>query len=106
MEAARELLDLGADANIENSRGSTPLHFAAGAKARAAEMCQLLLGAGADDGISDLQGRLPYEMAESDDIRRGQGLEGAGESAAEAMLTATGPNAVACPSLQACRQPA
>ena len=69
VEAARELLDLGADVNVENSRGSTPLHFAAAAKARARETCQLLLDAGADTGVPDLQGRLPYEMAESDDIR-------------------------------------
>lgn len=69
MEAARELLDLGADVNIENARGSTPLHFAATAKARTRETCQVLLGAGADTGLPDLQGRLPYECAESDEIR-------------------------------------
>ena len=71
MEAARELLDLGADVNVENSRGSTPLHFAAAAKERTRDICELLLGAGADSGLSDLQGRLPYEMAESDSIRCG-----------------------------------
>ena len=73
MEAARELLDLGADVNVENARGSTPLHFAAAAKERTREMCELLLDAGADSGLSDLQGRLPYEMAESDSIRCGRG---------------------------------
>lgn len=55
VEAARELLDLGADVNVENSRGSTPLHFAAGAKARVREMCEMLLDAGADTGLPDLQ---------------------------------------------------
>lgn len=37
MEAAKELLDLGTDVNVENSRGSTPLHFAASAKSRTRE---------------------------------------------------------------------
>lgn len=37
VEAARELLDLGADVNVENSRGTTPLHFAAAAKSRTRE---------------------------------------------------------------------
>jgi ankyrin repeat protein len=37
VEAAKELLDLGADVNVENSRGGTPLHFAAGAKSRTRE---------------------------------------------------------------------
>lgn len=69
VEAARELLDQGADVNTENARGSTPLHFAAAAKARTREVCQLLLDAGADTGLPDLQGRLPYECAESDEIR-------------------------------------
>jgi hypothetical protein len=73
VEAARELLDLGADVNVENARGSTPLHFAAAAKERTREICELLLDVGADSGLSDLQGRLPYEMAESDSIRCGGG---------------------------------
>ena len=57
MEAARELLDLGADVMSENARGSTPLHFAAAAKARTREICELLLDCGADTGFSDLQAR-------------------------------------------------
>ncbi|PRW58881.1 ankyrin repeat [Chlorella sorokiniana] len=69
VEAAKELLDQGADVNCENARGSTPLHFAAAAKSRTREICELLLDAGADTGFSDLQGRMPYEMAESDEIR-------------------------------------
>lgn len=96
MEAARELLDLGADVNVENSRGTTPLHFAAGAKARAREMCQLLLDCGADTGVSDLQGKLPYEMAESDDIRCVPGWRGVGRllMVAAAGLAAVGALAV------------
>ena len=69
MEAVRELLDLGCDVNVENARGSTPLHFAAAAKDRARETCEVLMGAGADTGLSDLQGKLPYEVAESDELR-------------------------------------
>jgi ankyrin repeat protein len=73
VEAARELLDLGADVNAENERFSTPLHFAAAAKKRTREICELLLDAGADLGLSDLQGRLPHEIAKTDDIRCGCG---------------------------------
>lgn len=37
-DALRALLDLGADANVQNMTGSTPLHFAAGAKNHAREV--------------------------------------------------------------------
>lgn len=69
VDAAKELLDLGANVNAENARGSTPLHFAAAAKARVREICELLLDAGADTGLPDLSGKLPYEQAENDEIR-------------------------------------
>ena len=69
VEAVRELLDLGCGVNVENARGSTPLHFAAAAKQRARETCEALLAAGADTGLPDLQGKLPYEVAESDELR-------------------------------------
>lgn len=106
VEAAKELLDQGADVNCENARGSTPvrsisrgwgdpaggmqlgcwwvamrtsitacptthgprplpptlqLHFAAAAKSRTRDICELLLDAGADTGFSDLQARTPVE---------------------------------------------
>lgn len=97
VEAAKELLDQGADVNCENARGSTPvrsrrgvgerswgggaggpsdwlqyhcqhaslhpllpalqLHFAAAAKSRTHEICELLLDAGADTQFTDLQAR-------------------------------------------------
>ena len=69
VEAMAALLDMGADPDVENSRGSTPLHFAAAAKRRALEACRLLLDAGADDGLSDQMGQLPYQMAEDEEVR-------------------------------------
>lgn len=65
MEAAKELLDQGADVNCENARGSTPLHFAAAAKSRSRDMCELLLDAGADTGFSDLQASVRAECGSS-----------------------------------------
>ncbi|KAJ9510319.1 hypothetical protein QJQ45_015773 [Haematococcus lacustris] len=91
LEAAAALLRLGTPANIRNTRGSTPLHFAASAKRNCREMCELLLqhGAHTDDLTAtapdaardcslrvalllqhvDMAGRVPYEMAASDDLR-------------------------------------
>lgn len=50
-------------------RGTTPLHFAAAAHKNPRAICELLLDRGADTGISDMSGRLPYEMASDDAIR-------------------------------------
>ncbi|GFH23859.1 ANK_REP_REGION domain-containing protein, partial [Haematococcus lacustris] len=69
LEAAAALLRLGTPANIRNTRGSTPLHFAASAKRNCKEMCELLLQHGAHTDPVDMAGRVPYEMAASDDLR-------------------------------------
>ncbi|KAJ9508528.1 hypothetical protein QJQ45_012063 [Haematococcus lacustris] len=69
LEAAAALLRLGTPANIRNTRGSTPLHFAASAKRNCREMCELLLQHGAHTDPVDMAGRVPYEMAASDDLR-------------------------------------
>lgn len=69
VETIKVLLRLGSDANVENVRGSTPLHFAAGAKDNAIEACQVLLDAGADPEVADMAGRKPFELALEDDVR-------------------------------------
>lgn len=51
-------------------RGQTPLHFAANARTRTLEICQLLLSHGAVKDIMDSSGRVPYEMADQDDVRK------------------------------------
>jgi hypothetical protein len=51
-------------------RGQTPLHFAANARSRTKEICQLLLSHGAAKDIMDASGRVPYEMADQDDVRK------------------------------------
>lgn len=50
-------------------RGSTPLHFAAAAKKDALAVCQLLISSGANPGQPDLHGYLPYEQAETPEVR-------------------------------------
>ncbi|GLC46083.1 hypothetical protein PLESTM_001823500 [Pleodorina starrii] len=68
-DAIKVLIELGANVNITNSRGSTPLHFAASAKRDPLTVCQLLLDAGADTEAVDMMGRQPYEMAVSEEVR-------------------------------------
>ncbi|KAG2498546.1 hypothetical protein HYH03_003297 [Edaphochlamys debaryana] len=69
INAVKVLLELGADVNVTNSRGTTPLHFAAAAKKDAMGTCRALLDAGADQEAVDLNGRQPYEMANEEDVR-------------------------------------
>lgn len=69
VDTIKALLRLGSDANIENTRGSMPLHFAAGAKENAKEACQALLDAGADPEVADMAGRKPFELAMDDEVR-------------------------------------
>ena len=50
-------------------RGQTPLHFGATARKQTLGICQLLLARGAAPDIADASGRVPYELADSDQIR-------------------------------------
>lgn len=68
-EAIKVLVANGADVKATNSRGTTPLHFAAAAKSNALAVCQLLLQHGADPNQADLFGYLPYEQADSPEVR-------------------------------------
>ncbi|KAG2445106.1 hypothetical protein HYH02_008973 [Chlamydomonas schloesseri] len=70
VEAIQALVECGADVNITNSRGSTPLHFGASAKKNTLAACQALLDAGADTENVDMMGRQPYEMAEVEEVRQ------------------------------------
>ena len=51
-------------------RGQTPLHFASAARERAMEACKALMDAGAATDTMDGMGRVPYECADSDDVRQ------------------------------------
>lgn len=51
-------------------RGQTPLHFAANARKCAREICEMLVERGAITDVEDGSGRKPYELADSDDIRK------------------------------------
>jgi len=70
LEAIKALLECGADANVQNDRGGTPLHFAANAKAHAAEAVRLLLAAGADPQVADYGGSIPSDGAMDDEVRK------------------------------------
>ena len=66
-EIARMLLDAGADMSILNNFGSTVLHY--GARDNRPEIAKMLLDAGADKTIQDTDGILPYELAESKELK-------------------------------------
>ncbi|MEW5316603.1 MAG: hypothetical protein WDW38_007966 [Sanguina aurantia] len=69
LESMRVLLDLGLSACVENSRGTTPLHFAACAKKDALAACKLLLERGAQTDTMDFSNRVPFECADTNDVR-------------------------------------
>jgi len=62
-------VELGCPPSIPNMKGTTPLHFAAGAKSNALPACRILLSLGADPRIIDMSGRAPYEMASNNTLR-------------------------------------
>ena len=92
LKAIEALLECGADANVQNDRGGTPLvrrlrrlpprpvlssplpppiqHFAANAKkGNAAAAVRLLLAAGADPQLEDHGGSVPADGAMDDEVR-------------------------------------
>lgn len=58
------LLKKGADSNIQQSQGITPLHFALSAGENRLEVVRLLLSHGADLNVTDENGRTPKDYAE------------------------------------------
>ena len=57
------LISFGADVNLQNNKGETPLHMAS-----TIEMAKILIDAGADIYIPNSRGDLPYETARDDEI--------------------------------------
>ena len=74
LEAIRALLEVGADPNLPNRRGTVPLHFAARGKRNVRECVALLLQAGANPDVIDMSGLRPFEMAEDDVVREMLGV--------------------------------
>ena len=66
-EIARMLIDAGADLNIQNNNGTTALHWCA--FNNHPEIARMLLDAGADKTIPNNRGTLPYELAESKELK-------------------------------------
>ena len=66
-ELARALIGRGADARSANNWNDTPLHRAA--TQGYAEMCQLLLEAGADPDVEDWRNKTPADYAK-EELRR------------------------------------
>lgn len=62
------LIRAGADPNLKDEGGNTPLHDAAMKGNH--EVVEALLSAGADPNLKDSQGQRPADVAESDDVRR------------------------------------
>ena len=61
--AVQVLVDLGADTNVVNKHGQTPLHAAAGGKKDCPEVCEILLKHGAKMDALDEDGNQPLQWA-------------------------------------------
>ena len=67
-EIARVLIDAGADVNIQNNNdGSTALHLCA--YWNSPEIAKMLIDAGADKTIPNNNGTLPYELADTQELK-------------------------------------
>lgn len=69
LKIMRVLLANGADPNAQDSRGFTPLHYAAGCPS-CLDRLRLLLANGADPNIADNDGRKPLSLASGEEERR------------------------------------
>jgi ankyrin repeat protein len=67
-EIARMLIDAGADVNIQDENGLTPLHWCA--YKNLPEILRMLLDAGADVNIQDEKGKRPYEVARTQEVKK------------------------------------
>ena len=65
---ARMLIDAGADVNIQNEYGNTALHRCAFKKS--SEIARMLIDAGADKTIPNNDGKLPYELARTQELKK------------------------------------
>jgi ankyrin repeat protein len=66
-EIAGILIDAGADLNIQDTDGWTALHRCA--SWNHPEIAGILIDAGADKTIPTNSGKLPYELAESQELK-------------------------------------
>jgi hypothetical protein len=66
-EIAKMLLDAGADVNIQDEDGYTALHVSA--FNNRIEITQVLIDAGADKTIYNNDGELPYELADTQELK-------------------------------------
>ena len=66
-EIARMLIDAGADLNIQINGGQSALHWCAARNHP--HIARMLIDAGADKTISDNDGKLPYELAETEELK-------------------------------------
>ena len=66
-EIARMLIDAGADLNIQNEYGSTALYVSA--YWNHPEIARMLIDAGADKTIPTNNGKLPYELADTQELK-------------------------------------
>ena len=66
-EISKMLISAGADLNIQDEYGSTALHYCA--KWNHFEIARMLLDAGADMNIQDEDGILPYELADTQELK-------------------------------------
>ena len=67
VQSVVQLLEQGADIDLQDNRGRTALHIAA--ERGHAAIVELLLDAGADNGQRDTEGLLPVDLASSEPIR-------------------------------------
>ena len=67
LDIARMLIDAGADVNIQRKDGSTALHRCA--YFNRPEIARMLLDAGADKTIPNNEGKRPYELADTQELK-------------------------------------
>ena len=66
-EITKMLIDAGADLNIQTEYGSTALHYCA--VWDHSRIARMLIDAGADKTIQDNNGNLPYELADTQELK-------------------------------------
>ena len=66
-EILRMLIDAGADLNMQDNRGKTPLHRCV--DWNHSRIAKMLIDAGADKTIPNNNGTLPYELADTQELK-------------------------------------
>ena len=67
VEIVRMLIDAKANFNLQAKNGRTALHFAADLREK--EIVRMLIDAGARKDILDYRGRLPYDLADTEELK-------------------------------------